>query len=284
MCSDENAQRGWLATRKCFFFASEGGNGLFTFFSSWKFPNSQSPEAHRERIRQRFSYHRAEARKTLFTRSRSAFPRCQAVYQCENMLRGFTFYYEMSLLEWKVWMTRCFGLDKKCSWTASERERVARWFIHRSGDMWTFTGGTAAPLCHDCIRLELTLTLSWRQSPCCTGTGAQKLSTPSCPNFFAVHVSSQVVDGLIKISLMSTVGRRPSAFFSLFLNPRIYANYERENRLSLWKSSSCVFWTEEIFNFAYNFEFDILVLEPRLFGLASALNRICQVFWSDLPN
>lgn len=62
-------------------------------------------------------------------------------------------------------------------------------------------------------RSVLTLTLNWRQSPCCTGTGARKLSTPSCPNFFAVHVSSRVVDGLIKISLMSTVGRRPSSFF-----------------------------------------------------------------------
>lgn len=38
------------------------------------------------------------------------------------------------------------------------------------------------------------------------------------------------------------------------------------------------FGQKKIFNFAYNFEFDIFALEPRVFGFASALNWICQVF------
>lgn len=44
------------------------------------------------------------------------------------------------------------------------------------------------------------------------------------------------------------------------------------------------FGRKKILNFAYNFEFDIFALEPSLFGFGSALNRICQVFSSDLPN
>lgn len=194
MCSDENTRR-WLVIRgdeKVLLLRLRGWKWfvyIFFFMKISKFAFARS--APRENPTTRFSYHRAEARKTLFTRSRSAFPRCQPFYQCENMLRGFTFLLRDEFTRMKSLndsLFRWFGLNKKCVLRERPRERMVRWIIHLSGDTWTFTGSAAFHcIARADLNIELTSVALLHRNRC------TKTFHTLTSQLFTVHVSSRVV-------------------------------------------------------------------------------------------
>lgn len=194
MCSDENTQRVDCDTRRRESASSSPPRVEMVclhFFSSWNFPNSQSPEARRERISRRDSLITDPKLGKLFSWDHARLSRAAKRFInakiCFGVLRFTTrWVYSNEKSEW-LDSFRCFGLNKKC--VLRERppreNEPRRSMIHRTA-LATCEPSLAARLHRSVMTasLGLTLTLNWRHSPCCTGTGARKLSTPSCPNFF----------------------------------------------------------------------------------------------------
>lgn len=200
-------------TRGCFFFAAEGGNGLFTFFLHGNIQTRTRPKlAERES-----SLITKPKLGKLFSRDRTRLSRlAPSGLSMRKYASGFYVllrdeFTRMKSLNDSI-LSVVSGSIKNVCFVNGPRERK---LDESSNTLATCEPSLAARLqCYVMTAsLTLTLTLNWRQSTCCTG--ARKLSTPLCPNFLQFMFRRGLLDGLIKISLMSTVGWRPTSYFSL---------------------------------------------------------------------